>query len=99
MFGQNADASVASHNIIDYLQDWVERDNAPETIIGTKYWYDEVANGVEFERAHCRFPYRTTYVGGDYTQIDSWNCVLIEDWQKCGIGALPRLCNVDGSFS
>ncbi|KXT13758.1 hypothetical protein AC579_6604 [Pseudocercospora musae] len=99
MFGQNGDASVATHNIIDYLQEWVEDDNAPDTIIGTKYWYDEVANGIQFERAHCRFPYRTTYVDGDYTKIDSWNCTMIEDWQECGVGALPRLCNVDGSFT
>lgn len=98
MFGQNGDASVASHNIIQYLQDWVEDDVAPDTIIGTKYWYDEVANGVEFERAHCRFPYRTTYRSGDYTLPSSWGCDLITNWQECGVGALPRLCNVDGSF-
>ncbi|KAK4508106.1 hypothetical protein PRZ48_001844 [Zasmidium cellare] len=98
MFGQNGEASVASHNIITYLQDWVEDNIAPETIIGTKYWYDEQANGVQFERAHCRFPYRTTYRGGDSTLPGSWGCDLIADWQECGPGALPRLCNVDGTF-
>lgn len=100
MFGQNEDASAASTNIIDVLQDWVERDSAPDTLTGTKFWYDTPSLGVEFQRNHCRFPYRTTYVGdgADYTLPGAWNCTFIDDWQDCGVGAHPRLCNVDGSF-
>lgn len=100
MFGQNAAAAVASHNIIDYLQEWVEDANPPETLIGTKYWYDTISMGVQFERAHCRFPYRNTFITGqDPNAVDSWRCELIDEWRECGPGALPRLCNVDGSFN
>ncbi|EME49563.1 hypothetical protein DOTSEDRAFT_68368 [Dothistroma septosporum NZE10] len=98
MFGQNEAAAAASVNIIDVLQDWVERDSAPDTLRGTKFWYDTESLGVQFERDHCRFPYRTTYRSGDYTQPSSWGCDLISDWQACGVGAMPRLCNVDGTF-
>ncbi|CAK3984478.1 feruloyl esterase B-2 [Lecanosticta acicola] len=98
MFGQSAEAAAASHSIISYLQDWVEDSIAPDTIVGTKFWYDEPSQGVEFERGHCKFPYRTTYAGGDSTLPGSWNCTYIEDWQECGVGALPRLCNDDGTF-
>ncbi|KAK4634994.1 putative feruloyl esterase B-2 [Fulvia fulva] len=98
MFGQNEAAAGASVNVIDVLQDWVERDSAPETLRGTKFWYDTESLGIQFERDHCRFPYRTTYRSGDYTQPSSWGCDLIADWQECGVGAMPRLCNVDGSF-
>ncbi|KAI5370934.1 Putative tannase/feruloyl esterase, alpha/Beta hydrolase [Septoria linicola] len=99
MFGQNAAASIAPNNIIDYLRDWVEDGNAPDTITGTKYWYDTQSLGIQLERAHCRFPYRNTYQGGDASNPASWSCVLIDDWRECGPGALPRLCNVDGSFN
>lgn len=101
MFGQTGDAAVdgTADNIVWNLVDWVENGNAPDTITGTKFWYDTPSLGVEFYRPHCRFPYRTTYEGGDYTEADSWGCTFIDDWQDCGVGAHPRLCNVDGSFT
>lgn len=97
-FGQNGDASTAPYNIVQGLQDWVEDGVAPDTILGTKYWYDEPSLGIELQRNHCRFPYRTTYRSGDASLASSWGCDLINDWQECGVGALPRLCNVDGTF-
>lgn len=102
MFGQTALADIAgtADNIVTNLIDWVENDDAPETILGTKFWYDEEDLGLEFERPHCRFPYRTTYDGtGDWTLASSWGCVFIEDWQTCEVDAHPRLCNADGSFT
>lgn len=102
MFGQSgaADVDGVGDNIIWNMVDWVENGNAPDTILGTKYWYDEPSLGLEFQRAHCRFPYRTTYDGtGDPDLPGSWSCVYITDWQECGVGAHPRLCNSDGSFS
>ncbi|EMC99709.1 hypothetical protein BAUCODRAFT_30088 [Baudoinia panamericana UAMH 10762] len=102
MLGQSGAAAVdgVADNIIWNMVDWVESGNAPDTLTGTKFWYDEPSQGVEFKRAHCRFPYRTTYTGsGDWTDPTSWNCSFIEDWQDCGVGSHPRLCNVDGSFS
>ncbi|KAK6397684.1 hypothetical protein LTR65_004932 [Meristemomyces frigidus] len=102
MFGQNALADIPGvvDNIVTNLVNWVENDDAPETITGTKFWYDEEDLGVEFTRSHCRFPYRTTYDGtGDSTLPSSWGCTYIDDWQTCAVGAHPRLCNADGSFT
>ncbi|KAF2717981.1 tannase-domain-containing protein [Polychaeton citri CBS 116435] len=91
-FGQDKAASSASTNVIDVIVDWVENGNAPDTLQGTKFWYDTPSYGVQFKRNHCRFPYRTTYDGGDSTDPGSWSCKLISDWQECGVGATPRLC-------
>jgi feruloyl esterase len=100
MFGQNSAASAASTNIITELQNWVENESAPDTLTGTKFWWDTPGLGIQFERRHCRFPYRTTFNGGgaDPNKLDSWSCMKMDDWKSCGVGAKPRLCNVDGSF-
>ncbi|KAI7161310.1 tannase and feruloyl esterase, partial [Hortaea werneckii] len=95
MFGQSGASSAASNNIVHNLVNWVENDDAPDTLLGTKFWYDTPSMGIEFERAHCRFPYRTTSQGGDSTLPSSWGCELIEDWQECaGVE-----CSQDGSFA
>jgi feruloyl esterase len=85
MFGQNGAAASATNNIVSNLVDWVENDNAPETLLGTKFWYDTPANGIMFERAHCRFPYRTTYNGNgaDSTKPENWSCKMIDNWTEC----------------
>ena len=85
MFGQNGAAASATNNIVSNLVDWVENDNAPETLLGTKFWYDTPANGIMFERAHCRFPYRTTFKGQglDSTKPENWSCEMIKDWTTC----------------
>jgi feruloyl esterase len=98
MFGQSLASRIAPNNIIDDLQRWVENGTAPETITGTKFWYDQQASGIQFQRPHCRFPYRTTFAGGDSAQASAWTCELIEGWRECGPGVSPRLCNSDGSF-
>ncbi|RMY56379.1 hypothetical protein D0865_03687 [Hortaea werneckii] len=100
MFGQSAtaDPEDVGENIIDTLVDWVENDNGPETITGTKFYYDTPDYGVEFQRPHCRYPFRTTYSGsGDWTDPSTWTCELIEDYTNC-YDTEPRLCNADGSF-
>lgn len=96
-FGQSGAAASASNNIVSNLVDWVENDNAPETLLGTKFWYDTPANGIMFERAHCRFPYRTTFVGGDAdsTLPESWTCEMIENWTDCA----DEFCSADGTFT
>ncbi|KAK0265833.1 hypothetical protein LTS02_011443 [Friedmanniomyces endolithicus] len=102
MFGQSGAAAVpgVQDNVIWNMVDWVESGNAPDTITGTKFWYDTPSLGLEFERPHCRFPYRTTYSGsGAWTDPANWGCVFISDWQQCAVGATPRLCNADGSFT
>lgn len=92
-FGQIAAARAGLHNSIDDLVAWTENGNAPDVITGTKFVNDDPAQGVAFERSHCRFPYRTTYDGsGDADLASSWTCEYIDNWQDCGVGAIPRLC-------
>ncbi|KAE8377596.1 Tannase/feruloyl esterase [Aspergillus bertholletiae] len=60
-----------NHNILAALVAWVELGIAPDTITGTKYANDKPELGISFQRNHCRYPLRSTYVGeGD------WECVL-----------------------
>ncbi|KAK3676301.1 hypothetical protein LTR78_004052 [Recurvomyces mirabilis] len=95
MFGQSGLAAPATDNIVTNLVDWVESGAAPDSLLGTKFWYDTPSMGIEFERRHCRYPYRTTYTGGDSTKPDSWTCDFIENWQDCeGV-----TCNADGTFT
>ena len=94
MFGQSKAAKGAETNIVDRLVDWVENNNAPDTIEGTKFVSDKQANGISFTRRHCRFPYRTTYSGsGDSNDPDNWTCEFIDNWQDCyGSDGNLRLC-------
>ena len=93
MFGQNAASKHASDNIIWDLVKWVETGNAPEALVGTKFVDDDSSKGMEFQRRHCRFPYRTTYNGhGNPNSTRSWSCEYIDNWQECGAGSFPRLC-------
>lgn len=65
-------------NILMAIVDWVENGNAPETLIGTKYINDTQSLGVEFQRAHCKYPKRNQYKGqGDPHVVESWECVDI----------------------
>lgn len=94
-FGQNGAAAQATNNIVSNLVDWVENDAAPETLKGTKFWWDTPSSGIMFERDHCRFPYRTTYQGGDSTLAESWGCEFIENWRDCA----DQFCSEDGTFT
>jgi feruloyl esterase len=77
--GQGSDEVYSydpKENVLMALVDWVEKGNAPETLIGTKFVNDTVSLGVEFQRAHCKYPKRNKYKGtGNATEIDSWECV------------------------
>ena len=77
----NLVASSASldpdQNVLMAMVRWVEKGIAPETITGTAYVNQTKRLGVDFKRAHCRYPYRNVYQGkGDYKQPESWKCVL-----------------------
>ncbi|THZ00926.1 tannase-domain-containing protein [Aureobasidium pullulans] len=92
-FGQNINAQNGTGNVITDIMNWVENGEAPDTMTGTKFVNDDPTQGVQMERNHCRFPYRTTYNGsGDSTDADNWSCELINDWQECGVYNVPRLC-------
>ncbi|PYI04429.1 tannase and feruloyl esterase [Aspergillus sclerotiicarbonarius CBS 121057] len=62
-------------NVLAALVDWVEMDIPPDTIRGTKYVNDTPELGVEFQRDHCRYPLRNTYMGGDSSSPGSWRCL------------------------
>lgn len=62
-------------NVLAAIVAWVEQKKAPETITGTKFVNDSVANGVHFQRSHCLFPRVQTFQGGDYKKASSWKCV------------------------
>ena len=65
-------------NVLTAMVRWVEEGIAPETITGTKFVNDTPALGVEFKRAHCRYPYRNVYVGPPggmgWKNPANWNC-------------------------
>ncbi|THU94497.1 tannase and feruloyl esterase [Dendrothele bispora CBS 962.96] len=66
-------------NVLMAMVRWVEEGIAPETVLGTKFMNDTVANRVQFSRAHCRYPLRNTYDGvGDPTKKESWNCLEVD---------------------
>ncbi|KAL6705935.1 Feruloyl esterase [Coniothyrium glycines] len=63
-------------NILMALVDWVENGNAPETLVGTRWVNDTQSLGIEFQRAHCKYPKRNQYKGeGNPNAVESWECV------------------------
>lgn len=69
------------HNVLAAVVDWVEEGAAPETMTGTKYVNDTVSAGKDFQRRHCRWPLRNTYLGGGKDAKDpaSWACQHISE--------------------
>ncbi|KAJ7360954.1 Tannase/feruloyl esterase [Mycena albidolilacea] len=77
----NAEASVASldpdENVLMAMVRWIEEGIAPETITGTAFVNQTQVLGVDFKRAHCRYPYRNVYTGkGDVKDPASWKCIV-----------------------
>lgn len=62
------------YNVLAALVEWVESGVAPDTLIGTRFVNDTVAESVEMRRVHCRYPLRSVYVGGDTSSLESWKC-------------------------
>jgi feruloyl esterase len=80
----NTLASTASldpdQNVLMAMVRWIEQGVAPDTITGTKFLNDTPSLGVDFKRAHCRYPYRNQYVGpsgGDWKDPANWNCTTV----------------------
>lgn len=97
-FGQETTAiSHDTENILARLIDWVEGTRPPpDTLLGTRWISDLPTAGIDFQRRHCRYPFRTTFRGGarDPHNVESWDCKFIDDWNVCGGPAhrLPKLC-------
>lgn len=56
---------------------WVEEGVAPEKMIGTRWVNGTEALGVDYTRAHCKYPARNVYTGsGDGKDAEGWECVV-----------------------
>jgi len=79
VIGQNINSFNSldpKENILMALVNWVENGKAPEKIIGTHWVNGTQSLGVDYQRAHCRYPRRNQYKGtGNPKAIDSWECV------------------------
>ncbi|KAF8858787.1 putative feruloyl esterase B-2 [Acephala macrosclerotiorum] len=79
MIGQETGGTTTydpENSILSALIHWVEDGVAPDTLTGTKYIDDDTNKAVERQRCHCRYPYRSTYLGEgrDGNLKDSWVC-------------------------
>jgi feruloyl esterase len=64
-------------NVLMAMVRWIEEGIAPETITGTAFVNQTQVLGVDFKRAHCRYPYRNVYTGkGDVKDPASWKCIV-----------------------
>ncbi|KAF2638410.1 feruloyl esteras-like protein B [Massarina eburnea CBS 473.64] len=65
-----------SENILMAMVDWIEKGVAPETVTGTRFKNGTQSLGVEYKRAHCRYPRSNRYKGqGDPNSVENWECV------------------------
>lgn len=73
----NMESLDPDENALMAMVRWVEEGVAPTTLIGTKWKGDTADTGVDYKRAHCKYPARNVYVGtGNGTDIDGWKCVV-----------------------
>ncbi|KAJ6520550.1 Tannase/feruloyl esterase [Mycena sanguinolenta] len=77
----NVETAVASldpnQNVLTAMVRWIEEGIAPDTITGTAFINQTKALGVDFQRAHCRYPFHNVFTGkGDVKDPASWECTL-----------------------
>ena len=65
--------SDAAHDMTVAIENWVERNEAPGTLIGTHY-ADDATKVVAFQRPLCVFPEVARYIGGDVSNAASFRC-------------------------
>jgi feruloyl esterase len=80
VIGQGGSGSAAGNfsresNVLAAMVAWVENGTAPETVVGTKFVNDTARLGIQFQRRHCRYPFRNIFVGGNSTALTSWKCL------------------------
>ncbi|HLJ89406.1 MAG TPA: tannase/feruloyl esterase family alpha/beta hydrolase [Candidatus Angelobacter sp.] len=65
------------HNIYTALEQWVEKGNAPDKLIATKYVNDDPKQGVKMTRPLCPYPQEAQYKGtGDTNDQNSFVCAV-----------------------
>lgn len=63
----------ATHDMTVALEDWVEKDEAPGSLIGTHY-ADKEKTTIAFQRPLCVYPAVARYIGGDVKEATSFRC-------------------------
>jgi hypothetical protein len=83
----------AKHDLLKALEMWVEHGVAPDAIIATKYFNDNPANGVAFQRPLCPYPQISSYDGhGPITNPSSFKCI------NAGTHPDPRNIGIQSSY-
>ena len=60
--------------LVNQLVQWVEEDDAPETLLGTKY-VNDTGQAIAFQRPICQYPKQAIYNGkGRWQDAESWKC-------------------------
>lgn len=66
----------AEDSVLTRIVEWVEKGKAPEFVRGTKFVNDNPAEGIVFQRKHCKHPLVNRYFGkGNGTDERGWRCV------------------------
>ena len=74
-FGQTGGDGDADHDVVVALEQWVEKGQAPERIIATRYVANDRAKGIAMTRPLCVFPKAAKYTGtGDTNDASSFIC-------------------------
>jgi feruloyl esterase len=77
-FGQTSDAHTPfdpSHHVLAAVVAWVEKGQAPDSIIATKHKNNDPASAIEMQRPICVFPKVTRYKGaGSPKDAGSFEC-------------------------
>jgi hypothetical protein len=81
-FGQSLngpDPADPADDVLSALDQWVENQRAPATIITTKYVNDDPTQGIAFQRPLCPYPQVAVYRGGSTVSAASFACVGPDD--------------------
>ncbi|KAJ4017795.1 tannase [Fusarium irregulare] len=71
----NLGGKTAENNVLKAIVKWVEEGVAPDTITGQRFANGAPDGKLEYERRHCRYPYRNVWDRkGDPKDPDSWKC-------------------------
>jgi feruloyl esterase len=63
-------------NVLMAMVRWVEEGIPPQTVVGTAYVNQTADLGVNYKRAHCKYPLRNHHsCAGDIKDSASWKCV------------------------
>ncbi len=75
-FGLPAVSNNPQHDVLSALEQWVEKDQAPDRIIASRYVNDDPTQNVAYSRPLCPYPQVAEYNGvGDQSSADSFACV------------------------